>query len=196
MNNLFHSLMGDLPVTVLVMKIFVKSPVKIFLKSPLLWLNYFNYSRQAIYNSVVKCCADWYHLCLQYITITSRKIDVLLSSITIFVTAVHLNLPIWWHKLPLATISPGRNSIVKPLQCLNMCLLFPKCREAVTLCHLVMHICICELSHHWFRFGLLGYSVPVSNLKQWWITINWTLRNKLQWIWIEMQTFSFKKMHL
>ena len=35
--------------------------------------------------------------------------------------------------------------------------------------------------HHWFRLWLVAWSAPSHYLKQCWIIVNWTLRNKLQW---------------
>ena len=52
-----------------------------------------------------------------------------------------------------------------------------------TLTHLplVPHICISETGQHWFRWWLAAYSAPSHYLNQYWIIVNWTLRNKLQW---------------
>ena len=36
-------------------------------------------------------------------------------------------------------------------------------------------------NHHWFRYWLVAWTAPSHYLKQWWIIVNWTLRNKLQW---------------
>ena len=38
-----------------------------------------------------------------------------------------------------------------------------------------------ELGHHWFRQWLVGSSVPMHCLKPFWLIVNWTLRDKLQW---------------
>ena len=46
---------------------------------------------------------------------------------------------------------------------------------------LVPHICVSESGQHWFRWWLVTYSTPSYYLNQWWVIVNWTLRNKLQW---------------
>ena len=46
---------------------------------------------------------------------------------------------------------------------------------------IVPHICISELGQHWFRWWLVACSAPSQYLNQCWVTVNWTLRNKLQW---------------
>ena len=46
----------------------------------------------------------------------------------------------------------------------------------------VMHICVVELGHHWFRQWLVTCSAPSHYLNQCWNIVNWTFRNKLQWI--------------
>ena len=43
------------------------------------------------------------------------------------------------------------------------------------------HICASESGQHWFRQWLVAYSAPSHYLKQCWVIVNWTLRNKLQW---------------
>ena len=43
------------------------------------------------------------------------------------------------------------------------------------------YICVWELGQHWFGWWLLACSAPIHYLNQSWLTINWTLRNKLQW---------------
>ena len=45
----------------------------------------------------------------------------------------------------------------------------------------VPHICVSELGQHWFRQWLVVYSAPSHYLNQCWITVDWNLRNKLQW---------------
>ena len=52
------------------------------------------------------------------------------------------------------------------------------------------HICASKLT-------IIGSDNGLSpGLNQCWNIVNWTRGNKLQWISIEIQTFSFKKMHL
>ena len=46
---------------------------------------------------------------------------------------------------------------------------------------LVPHICLNESGQHWFRYWLVAYSSPNYYLNHWWVVVNWTLRNKLQW---------------
>ena len=46
---------------------------------------------------------------------------------------------------------------------------------------LVLHIYVSESGHHWLRKWLVAYSAPSHYLNQWWVIVNWTLRNKLQW---------------
>ena len=41
-----------------------------------------------------------------------------------------------------------------------------------------------------------AYTSPSHYLNQCWFIVNWTLRNKLQWNFIKIQNFSFRKMHL
>ena len=50
------------------------------------------------------------------------------------------------------------------------------CPSALIHLPLVPHICISELSQHWFR------SAPSHYLNQRWVSVNWTRRNKFQWI--------------
>ena len=45
----------------------------------------------------------------------------------------------------------------------------------------VTHICVSKIGHYWFRQSLVTCSVPRHYQNQWWIIINWTLRNKLHW---------------
>ena len=49
------------------------------------------------------------------------------------------------------------------------------------------HICVSELRRH---------SAPSHYLNQWWVIVNWTFRNRLQWNFNQIQNFSFVKMHL
>ena len=58
------------------------------------------------------------------------------------------------------------------------------------------HICVVELSHHWFRWWLVAYSAPSHYLNQCWNIVNWTSRNNLQWNFNRNLTFTFKKFHL
>ena len=44
----------------------------------------------------------------------------------------------------------------------------------------VMHICVSNLSHHWFRKWLVDWPVPSHYLTQCWDIVNWPLRN-IQW---------------
>ena len=46
-----------------------------------------------------------------------------------------------------------------------------------------------------FRQWLVAYSAPSHYLNQCWVIVNRTLRNQLQWNLIEIQNFSFTKMH-
>ena len=46
---------------------------------------------------------------------------------------------------------------------------------------LVLHICVSESSHHWFRWWFVAYSAPSQYLNQCFVIVNWTLSNKLQW---------------
>ena len=68
----------------------------------------------------------------------------------------------------------------------------------ISLTHLplVPHICIIESGQHWFRWWLVAYSAPSHYLNQYWVIVNWTLWNNLQWILLKIQNFSFTKMHL
>ena len=65
---------------------------------------------------------------------------------------------------------------------------------------LLAHICVTQpqwVKHsHGFivLFVAVTWPVPSHYLNQCWNILNWTLRNKLQWIKIDI--FSFKKMHL
>ena len=59
------------------------------------------------------------------------------------------------------------------------------------------HICVRESGEHWFRSWLVAYLAPSHYLNQCWVIINWTPRNKLQWIFslVKIQNLSFTKMH-
>ena len=46
---------------------------------------------------------------------------------------------------------------------------------------LVPHICVRESGQHWFRQWLVTYSTQSHSLNQYWVIVNWTLRNKIQW---------------
>ena len=61
---------------------------------------------------------------------------------------------------------------------------------------LVPHICVSESGQHWFRYWLVTYSAPSHYLDQCWVVDNWTLRNKFQWDFNQIQNFSFIKTHL
>ena len=43
------------------------------------------------------------------------------------------------------------------------------------------HTCFNESGRPWFRQWLVAYSAPSHYLNQYWVIINWTLRNDLQW---------------
>ena len=45
----------------------------------------------------------------------------------------------------------------------------------------VTHICVIEMGHHWFMQWLVAFSAPSHYLNQWWLMVNWTLGNKVQW---------------
>ena len=45
---------------------------------------------------------------------------------------------------------------------------------------LVPHICVSESGQNWFRLWLVAYSAPSHYLNQYWNSVNWTLKNKLQ----------------
>ena len=56
--------------------------------------------------------------------------------------------------------------------------------NVITHLPLVQYLCISELSQHWLMkwlFTCSACSVQSHCLNQCWLTINWTLRNKLQW---------------
>ena len=52
-----------------------------------------------------------------------------------------------------------------------------------------------ETNHHWLRQWLFAWTTPSHYLNQCWYVVNWTLKNKRQWILSEFN-FLFKKMHL
>ena len=60
----------------------------------------------------------------------------------------------------------------------------------------VPHICVNELVQYWFRKWLVACSAPSHYLNKWLLVFNWTLRNKLQWHFNQIQYFPFKKMPL
>ena len=62
---------------------------------------------------------------------------------------------------------------------------FKHCSFGLTHWGLVTHICFCNLTN----FGS-------DNLSHCWNTVNWTLRNKLQWNFNRNSDISFQKMHL
>ena len=45
----------------------------------------------------------------------------------------------------------------------------------------VMHVCVREIGHHWFRKRLVACSTPSHYLNQCWRIFNWTPRYKIQW---------------
>ena len=61
---------------------------------------------------------------------------------------------------------------------------------------LVPHICVNESGQHWFRLWLDAYPAPSHYLNQWWIIVNGTIRNKLQWNFDQNTNLSIMKMHL
>ena len=61
---------------------------------------------------------------------------------------------------------------------------------------LVPHICVRELGQYWFRWWLVAYSASSHYWNQCWVIVNWTLSTNFNEIWIEIQHFSFMKMHL
>ena len=61
---------------------------------------------------------------------------------------------------------------------------------------LVPHLCVNELGQHWFGYLLAVYSAPSHYLKQWWVIVNWTPRDKLQWNFNQSTNFSCTKMPL
>ena len=55
------------------------------------------------------------------------------------------------------------------------------CIDMFTHLPLVPHICVGELSQHWFRWWPVVYLALCHYLNQWWFIVNWTLRDTLQW---------------
>ena len=49
---------------------------------------------------------------------------------------------------------------------------------------LVPNICICESGQFWFKLWFVAYSAPSHYLNQYWVIVNWTLRNKLHYDWL------------
>ena len=45
---------------------------------------------------------------------------------------------------------------------------------------LVLHVCVKELGHHWFRWWLVAYSAPSHYLNQCWLIVNRTPGNIFQ----------------
>ena len=43
------------------------------------------------------------------------------------------------------------------------------------------HIFVSKSGQHWFRWWLVAYLAPSHYLKQSWVIVKWTIRNKLQW---------------
>ena len=60
----------------------------------------------------------------------------------------------------------------------------------------VPHVCIGELSLHWFLEWLVACSASSHYMNQWWLFVNWTIKNTLQWNSNQNTKFSFRKMHL
>ena len=58
----------------------------------------------------------------------------------------------------------------------------------------VSHLCLIPSGQHWFRLWLVAYSVPNHYLNQCRVTVNQTLRNKVQWNF--NQNTKLTKMHL
>ena len=46
---------------------------------------------------------------------------------------------------------------------------------------LARNICVSESGQHCSRYWLVAYSAPSHYLNQYWVIVNWTLKNKLQW---------------
>ena len=53
----------------------------------------------------------------------------------------------------------------------------------------VMHICVSELGHHWFRLWLVACLVPSHHFNQCWCFVNSMLTNKLQWKYDNFHSF-------
>ena len=60
----------------------------------------------------------------------------------------------------------------------------------------VTHMCIGNITRITSDNVLPPGRQPSHYLNQCWNVVNWTLRNELKWILIEIQTFSFKIMHM
>ena len=69
------------------------------------------------------------------------------------------------------------------------------CSQRFTNAKSVSLLCVGELGQHWFRQWPVACLAPSHYLNQCWIIVNLTIRNFSE-ILIEIQTFSFKKMHL
>ena len=58
-------------------------------------------------------------------------------------------------------------------------------RHQASLCFnsspLVPHICVNKRDQHWLKSWLVACSTPSHYLNQWWLVVNWTPGNKLQW---------------
>ena len=68
---------------------------------------------------------------------------------------------------------------------------------AFTHLPLVLHICVSESGHHWFRQWLAAFSTPSHYINQRCVIVNCTLRNELQWNFNQnIKTVSSTKMHL
>ena len=87
--------------------------------------------------------------------------------------------------------------ICHPVQ-LSIIMLYHQNHSHLTYLSLVPLICVSESAQHWFRWWLVAYSVPSHYLNQWWVIVNWTLRNRTSFseILIKTQDFLFTKMHL
>ena len=59
--------------------------------------------------------------------------------------------------------------------------IFPALTFYFTHLPLVLHICVSDSGQHCFRQWLVVYSMSSYYLNQYWVFVNWTLRNKLQW---------------
>ena len=60
---------------------------------------------------------------------------------------------------------------------------FNRNMRLMSLTHLplLLHICITDMSQHWFRYWLITWMVPNHYLNQYWHIINYTPRNIFQW---------------
>ena len=60
---------------------------------------------------------------------------------------------------------------------------------------LATHICISELSHHWFRLKLeTRTTTPSHYFNQWWLIVNFTYNTNLREVLIKLQTFASPEM--